>query len=62
MKNLKSVIENLKHCYKYKKRALHFLKFSCIVYSCIDLKQFTIYISCIDNFYLKYRYLSCVVN
>ena len=43
-------------------RALQFLKFLCIVDSCIDLKQFTIYISCIDNFYLKYRYLSCIVN
>ena len=42
--------------------ALQFLKFSCIVYWYINLKQFAIYISCIDNFYLKYRYLSCIVN
>ena len=41
-------------------RALQFLKFSCIVYSCIYNKILTIYILCIHNLFLIYRYLSCI--
>ena len=42
------------------RRALQFLKFSCIVYSCIYNIPLTIYISCIHNLFLQYRYLSCI--
>ena len=41
-------------------RALQFLKFSCIVYSCIYNKPLSIYIWCIHNLFLQYRYLSCI--